>query len=182
MVNDGNIPSNSPLARWGRGKWWKDLREKAQRFEEPVENIAGSGVALSQFISINGLRPDKVIRQLTIEVNGTRVRLDYFGVDESGGIYLGEAKFSTEARNWVNYYEEALTQNQRVAFPLIGSNKITIVASDQGKIAEIKEVLGIRNFNGTYDILEDDIMSLQLFGSKANDYSIVDKVITIYEQ
>ena len=183
VLSEGNIAGNSPLAKWGQGKWWKNLREKARNFERYDPNIPHSGKARDVFISNNKLAQGKVVDQVTIEVDGVIVRIDYLGRGEDGLFHLGDAKFSTMDKNWSSDWLDAATQNQKTVFPSMKGKDIKIKASDPDKLDAIYEAFGIKpsSFNnGSFSIPSNQIGSLKVFGSAADDISTVKNVVKIF--
>jgi hypothetical protein len=168
ILSEGNLPSGSALSQWGQGFWWKNLRELADQFE--------GSAALTSFISTNGIAFNKVVQQVTLEVNGIKIRIDYLGVDGAGKFHLGDAKFSTKPKNWISDWLNSATDNQTVVFPLFqngGVNNIVVKATDPAKIADLVKI-GLGN-NSTISFSNT---TLKIFGSEANQQA-VKSVVTI---
>lgn len=185
IVDEVNLPNNSALNQWANGFWWKDLREKASNFELLDVDVPGSGVAKTDFISNSGLNANNVVDQVTLEVNGTKVRMDYMG-KKNGKYDLGDAKFSTKDKDWANDWLNSTTTNQTTVYPQIqaGGNTVTIKASSSGKKAEIEAAFGITmqpSGSGTfkYDIPASDINSLKIIGSEADDFTSVKEIVNL---
>lgn len=138
------------------------------------------GAALDRFKEINGLTNDDIVKQVTIEVNGENIRLDFIGKNpDTGKFYFGEAKYSSYDRDWNNSWKISCTKKQKPAFTLIkdaGPNSVVnlvVKATDPKKIEDLFENLGL-NPN---DPIEFDDVSLQFFGSFANELTVKPVVI-----
>jgi hypothetical protein len=181
IVDEAVASSDAALIKWGQGFWWKNLREKAKNFEIPDPSVPGSGTARSSFRSSNNLNANQVVDQVTLEVNGTKIRIDYLGKDASGKFHLGDAKFSIKDKNWSSEWSGSSTPNQSTVFPDIQSqsHNIVIKATDPFKISLIEQWLGIILNNGTFTIPVSDVGSLKIFGSAADDISVVKEVVQL---
>jgi len=168
ILNEGNLPSGSALAQWGQGFWWKNLRELADQFEDFA--------ALDNFRLVNNLDINQVVEQVTLEVNGIKIRIDYLGKDAAGKFHLGDAKFTTKSKNWVTDWLNAATDNQTQVFPLFqngGVNSIVVKATDPQKISELANI-GLGNNSS----ISFSNITLKIFGSEANQ-QIVKTVVTL---
>ena len=181
IVDEAVASSDAALIKWGQGFWWKNLREKAKNFEIPDPSVPGSGTARSSFRSSNNLNANQVVDQVTLEVNGTKIRIDYLGKDASGQFHLGDAKFSTKDKNWSSEWSGSSTPNQSTVFPDIQSqsHSIVIKATDPDKIDAIESAFNITMNNGTFTIPVADVGSLKIFGSAADDISVVKEVVEL---
>lgn len=169
ILAEGNLATSSPLAKWGQGKWWKNLRDFADNFE--------TGAARSRFQTDLNIDTDKIVDQVTLEVNGTKIRIDYLGIDGNGKFHLGDAKFSTKDKNWSTDWLSASTTNQSSVYPFFKSgnvNSIVVKVSDAKKADLLLENLGLSN-NSTIDFANS---SLRIFGSDAGQ-TTVKSVVTI---
>ena len=181
--SEGDFIPGSNLEKWAQWKWFKDLSAKARKFEIYDPNLPGSGAARASFISSNGLVENKVVDQVTLEVNGVKIRIDYLGKDANGKFHLGEAKFSTKDKDWVIDWLGSATNNQKTVFPNLNGNDVVIKASDPDKLDAIYESFGIDPssfLNGSYTIPANQIGSLKIFGSVADDFSNVKSVIQVF--
>ncbi len=167
IVDEAELPNSAELLAWGQGHWWKNLRKLAQDFE--------SGAALTKF---TGSSPDLnlnltgFVEQVTLEVNGIKIRVDFIGKDAAGKFHLGDAKFSTKSKDWVADWLDASTDNQKLVYPLFeppgGVNSIVVKASDPDKLTQLQQILGLSNnspiaFSNT---------SFRILGSEANQQAV----------
>ncbi|MDH5381555.1 MAG: hypothetical protein OEW75_11915, partial [Cyclobacteriaceae bacterium] len=183
LLNGGNLPSGSYIRNWGQGKWWKDLREKARNFERYDPNIPSSGKARESFLSHNNLTNNNVVDQVTLEIDGINIRIDYLGKGDDGLFHFGDAKFSTNDKNWLSEWLDAATPNQKTVFPGMKGKDVKIKASDPDKLNDIFEAFGIKSSqfnNGAFTIPANQVGSLKIFGSAADDITTVKKVVQIF--
>jgi hypothetical protein len=168
ILSEGNLPSGSALSQWGQGFWWKNLRELADQFEKSA--------ALDNFRSVNGIALDKVVTQVTLEVNGIKIRIDYLGVDGAGKFHLGDAKFSTKTKIWITDWLNSATDNQTVVFPLFqngGVNSIVVKATDPDKITALENIGLVKDpVTGLFPPINFSNTTLKIFGSEANQQAV----------
>ena len=120
--------------------------------------------------------------QVTLEVNGIKIRIDYMG-KKDGLYHFGDAKFSTKDKNWEYDWLDASTNNQKSVFPNMEGKDIVIKASDPDKLIAIKKAFGIdpsEFVNGAYTITANQIGSLKIFGSAADDISTVKYIKEVF--
>jgi len=113
---------------------------------------------------------------VTLEVNGIRIRIDYLGKDASGKFHLGDAKFSTNDKNWLTEWLNASTDNQTQVFPLFQNgtvNSIVVKATDPQKLTELANI-GLGNNSS----ISFSNTTLKVFGSEANQ-QVVKTVVTL---
>jgi hypothetical protein len=151
---------------WAQRAFFKDVVVKAKLFE--------SGASFDEFKQIHGLTNTQTVAQVTLEINGIKVRFDFIGKDpNTNKFYFGEAKFSTKDKNWDNDWLNSSSKNQQKVFPLFQSNNsitsIVVKATDSKKIQDLKNILNL-NPNDLIDI--NDIGSFKLFGGHKTFESI----------
>ncbi|MCD6069319.1 MAG: Fibronectin type domain protein [Bacteroidetes bacterium] len=165
VLQEANIPSNTALTNWGQGYWWKDLKDAAKTYE----TTAREGV--NGFKAATGITDEiRIVEQVTLEINGTTIRIDYLGRDASGKYHFGDAKFSTKERDWINEWLNSATDNQGIIFPLFQNgnvNSIIVKATTQEKLSALSQI-GLAN-NSTINFSNT---SLRIFGSNANQQSV----------
>jgi len=112
---------------------------KASKFERVVDGASDSGAARARFIEDSGIGQNDIVEQVSFEIDGLKVRIDYLG-KRMGKYFFGDAKFSTTSKNWVDDWKTASTENQKIVYPkLIDGNKDVIIkATDPDKILLLK--------------------------------------------
>jgi len=169
--------------RSGRIQANQSIWAKATKFEMVVIDtdgipIPGSGVAREAFISSNGLSASNIVEQVSVELNGVKVRLDYIG--RKMGIYhFGDAKFSTKEKNWKDEWLSASTTNQTIVYPelILRNMDLKIKVTDPKKRQAIEEAFDItlvkegNSFVAT--IKANDIGTFKIIGSEADDFTKV---------
>ncbi|WP_111626052.1 hypothetical protein [Gelidibacter algens] len=165
--SNGDFITGSNLEKWAQWKWFKDLTQKARLFED----VTG----LESFKLVSGITDNtKIVKQVTLEVNGTKIRIDYIGIDDMGLIHLGEAKFSTKIKNWSTDWLSASTKNQKIVFQLFEDNlvnSIIIKATDVRKMKSLRSMFGLSN-TASIPPINFRNTSLSIFGSNANEQTI----------
>jgi len=165
--------SDPSWGAWAQRTFFKDVCAKARVFED--------GIAYQTFLQIPGLNAASIVKQVTLEVNGIKVRFDFIAKDANGKFIFGEAKFSTKNKNWTTDWLGAATESQKDVFPLFnnngsGVNSIFVRATDQTKIGELFNKL---NLSPNDPIILSEISSFKLFGSAA-DAQIVSQTISLF--
>ncbi|GCC50455.1 hypothetical protein SanaruYs_06700 [Chryseotalea sanaruensis] len=103
---------------------------------------------------------------------------------DDGLFHLGDATFSTQDKNWSYDWLEAATTNQKTVFPIMKGKDLKIKASDPDKLRAIYRDFDINAddfINGSFTIPANQIGSLKIFGSAADDISIVKEVINLFD-
>ena len=115
---------------------------------------------------------------------GVNIRIDYLGKSETDGLFhLGDAKFSTKNKNWSTEWLDAATPNQKTVFPSMKGKDVKIKASDPDKLRAIYRAfdLDAEDFvSGSFTIPANQIGSLKIFGSGADDISTVE-IINLFD-
>lgn len=161
--------SDPSWSNWAKRTFFKDVCGKAKLFED--------GVSIQAFKQLHGLIDDQIVKQVTLEVNGIKVRFDFISKDASGKFHFGEAKFTTKNKNWNNEWLDAATVNQKQVLPLFqngGVNSIVVKATDADKLTDLAKI-GLSN-NSSINIA--NVLTVKLFGSGA-DNQIVQTVVNI---
>jgi hypothetical protein len=166
LLSEGNIASGSAMAKWGQGKWWKNLRDLADDFDVDIVN----NTLKAEFGDAN------VVRQVTLEVtskSGVKktIRIDNLAFDDISGNYiLGDAKFTTKTKDWNTDWLSSCTDNQKDVFKWFENNDvqdIVVKATDSKKIDALDNISlkpdSKIDFNST---------NLRLYGSDANQQSV----------
>ncbi|MCO5277386.1 MAG: hypothetical protein M9911_05305 [Saprospiraceae bacterium] len=166
VYNEGDFPLNSFMGKWGQGYYLKDLKQVAKGFED--------GAALTRFKSENGI--STIVEQVTLEVDGIRIRIDYIGRDANGKYHLGDAKFSKSNKNWSRDWLESATPNQQIVFSAFqnnNANSIIVKATEPSKLTALSNI-GLGN-NSSIDFSNS---TLKIFGSEANQ-DVVKTVVSL---
>jgi len=159
IVRGAEIPNNAALNHWAQG----------------FEDVA----AYNKFKSIHNLTDNQIVKQVTLLIDGTKIRIDYLGF-KNGKYYLGEAKFTTKNKNWATDWISASTDNQKIVFPKLENgnvNSIAIKATDPDKLGELKDLF---NINSSSPITAADLpaipynsnLKMNILGSGSNDLTI----------
>lgn len=175
ILKQGTFPQTSPFGKWGQGKYFKDLKEDAGKFEALIN---------TKLIETYG-NANKIVDEVTMDIvkkNGNdtemfRNRIDFIAKDNNK-FNLFEAKFTRKEKNWTAEWLDATTDNQSITFNWFKNNEVTEViirATDAKKIDALAEI-GIIIKDGKAKIDINDI-SLTLYGSKANKIEISSFVI-----
>lgn len=158
----------------------EDLAEESNKKARMLEIFGGAdvfekNVASDAFKAKTGAT--QVVTQVTLEVDGVTIRVDYLGYNPTTRMYhLGEAKFSTLDKNWNTDWLSAATENQAIVLPKVQANTVTeyvVKATDADKIRALSGI-GLGNNskipfgNSTFNI----------FGSQANQ-QVVKTVVTL---
>jgi hypothetical protein len=168
ILGEGNIPSGSPLAKWGQGFWWKNLRELADEFEsvaalDKIEELFGTVYGTN--ISL------KVTNNVTGEVKDI---VPDFLAFKNGKYHIADAKYTTKSNFTV---EDAVTPNQGDVFAWIKDPNSNI--SVEVRAANSK----LTGFSGTIeqgDLLLKSDLKIDILKSKQNDNTIVESVINYH--
>lgn len=88
---ESSTPAKSSMKSWEKGKMGGQMAEE--------EYIAQGGTVIA--------------KEVTVDVNGTRIRLDFVGRDSDGILHFFEVKYGPHAR---------LTPNQKIAIPNLENN------------------------------------------------------------
>lgn len=131
---------------------------------------------MHHFAQSIGVNPNEILKQVTIEVNGVAVRFDYIYI-KNGKVIFGEAKFSTLARDWANYFVNSITKNQKeVIDALKGGAKFKFKATTTDKIFYI----GDRGMEVGKEYSKTVIDKLKVLGSGQDDVNVVNKIVDVF--
>lgn len=139
-------------------------------------------MARREFLEVNDLDDLQAVNQVTVEVDGVKIRLDYLGRDGDELFHFGDAKFSFKNKNWNTDWTSASTPNQKIAIAkIIAGQDITIRATNPNKIQAIENNLGIKLTNGQFTIKAEDIGSLKIIGSEADDFTKIKQTVDLLD-
>ncbi len=166
ILGEGNIPSGSPLAKWGQGFWWKNLRELADEFEsvaalDKIEELFGTVYGTN--ISL------KVTNNVTGEV--IDIVPDFLAF-KNGKYHIADAKYTTKSNFTV---ENAVTPNHGDVFDWI-KNQSNISVEVRASNSKLENIPGLSQG----DILPTSDLKIDILKSKQNDNSIVETVINYH--
>ncbi|GEM_PF-5808682 len=173
ILSEGTVVAGSPLAKWGQGKWWKNLKELSNKFDEEVVNLA--------LVEEYGL--SNVVQQVTLDVTNNagitkRIRIDNLVFDEITGEYLlVESKFTTLTKNWNLDWFQSCTDNQKLVFEWIRNGnikEIIVRANKNTKIQELSEKFNI----DPGSLLNHNSVGLEVYGSATN-YNTIGQIVKL---
>ena len=122
-----------------------------------------------------------VVTQVTLEVDGVAIRVDYLGYNSTTRVYhLGETKFSTLDKNWDADWLSAATDNQSIVLPKVRDKtviKYVVKATDSQKLADLAEI-GLVDSSGKLINIQFNNSNFNIFGSQANQ-QVVKTVVTL---
>ncbi len=166
ILSEGNIATSSAMAKWGQGKWWKNLRDLADDFDVEIVN----NTLKAEFGDVN------VVRQVTLEVtskSGVKktIRIDNLALDDISGKYvLGDAKFTTKTKDWNADWLSSCTDNQKDVFKWFENSDVQDIVV---KATDSKKIDALDNINLKPDSKIDfNSTNLRLYGSDANQQSV----------
>jgi len=161
----------------------EDLAEESGKKARMLEIFGGAdvfekNVASDAFKAKTGAT--QVVTQVTLEVDGVAIRVDYLGLDNRGVYHLGEAKFSTLDKNWNTDWLSAATDNQSIVLPKVKAGTVTeyvVKATDRQKLADLAEI-GLVDSSGKLINIPFNNSTFNIFGSQANQ-QVVKTVVTL---
>ena len=173
----GEMTELSPDAR----KLAEDLAEESGEKAKMMEIFGLGGafedIVFDAFKAEHGLINSQVVRQVTLEVDGVAIRVDYLGYNPTTRTYhLAEAKFSTLDKNWNTDWLSAATDNQAIVLPKVQAGTVTeyvVKASDARKL-ELLEGIGL----GNNSKISFGNTTFNIFGSQANQ-QVVKTIVTL---
>lgn len=128
-------------------------------------------IAINAFKTKSGITNNlQIVRQVTLEVDGIAIRVDFLGLDNQGIYHIGESKFSTLDKNWATDWLSACTPNQTIVLPKIQTGNVTeyiVKATDTQKLADLSQI-GLAN-NSKINFANT---TFNIFGSQANQQTV----------
>ena len=159
-VSQGELINGSALNSWAQGKWWKDLRETAQVFQ----NTAGINKVREVFEGVFG---SQITMKVTKGNESFEIVADYLA-KKDGVFHIIDTKYTTLDNFDV---AKSFTPNQSKAFPWMkNGDDITIeIRADDSKLVNLNLLQG--------DMLDPTKLKIDIYKSVPGNSSQVGSVI-----